>query len=218
VFAVCGSDGCFLGASPERLCGVRGDQVFIDCLAGTRRRGQTPPEDELLAEQLMNSLKDRAEHEVVRRWIVNTVADITTDLAAPEVPRIKRLHNVQHLHTPITGRLRPGVGVLDVAERLHPTPAVAGVPRAAALEWIGRTESFDRGWYAGALGWIEPPGDGEFAVALRSALIRGDEAVLFAGAGIMGDSDPRDEWEETGWKLHPMLSVLRLTELEASRR
>jgi len=124
------------------------------------------------------------------------------------VPQLLKLKNVQHLKTPITGELISGRCILDVMADLHPTPAVGGFPRQAALEAIRNTEKLDRGWYAGPLGWINASGEGEFAVALRSGLIDGGQATLFAGCGIVSDSDPRSEYAESCLKFEAMLRGL----------
>jgi isochorismate synthase EntC len=118
------------------------------------------------------------------------------------------VRNTHHLHTPLRAVLRRPRSVLDLAGRLHPTPAVGGVPRGEALRWIRRHEGWDRGWYAGPIGWIDSAGDGEAAVAIRSGLLDGDEATLFAGCGIVADSDPDLEFAESRWKLRPLISAL----------
>ena len=117
-------------------------------------------------------------------------------------------HNVHHLYTPVTARLRAGHDLLDLVARLHPTPAVGGLPRDTALAWLREHEGLDRGWYAAPVGWMGADGDGEFAVALRSALLDGESATLFAGCGVVGDSDPDDELAESELKLRPMLQAL----------
>jgi isochorismate synthase EntC len=120
-----------------------------------------------------------------------------------------RMPNIQHLHTPVTGRVRPGVDVLDLVARMHPTPAVGGWPREAGLAALSRLERMDRGWYAAPIGWMDLKGDGEFAVGLRSALVEGNRATLFAGAGIVSGSEPAAELAETDLKLRPLRDALR---------
>jgi menaquinone-specific isochorismate synthase len=119
-----------------------------------------------------------------------------------------RLSNIQHLYTPVRGQLRADYGLLDIVERLHPTPALGGYPRREALEAVKRIETVERGWYASPVGWIDYHGDGMFAVAIRSAVRAGQTARLYAGAGIVADSDPDKEWAETGLKFRPMLAAL----------
>lgn len=200
----------FLGASPELLVRLSDGQVEALGLAGSLRRGETPEEDERLGEQLMSSAKDRIEHETVVRAIRERLAPATDDLQAPNAPRLRRLRNIQHLSTEIRGRVKPGVDVLDLAQRLHPTPAVCGWPTAVARAVITEHEDFDRGWYAGPVGWVDSAGDGEFAVALRSAVVSGDRAWLFAGNGIMGDSQPEVELAEVRLKYRPLSEALGL--------
>ncbi|MQC48461.1 MAG: isochorismate synthase, partial [Chloroflexi bacterium] len=196
--------------SPELLVRLSDGQVEALGLAGSLRRGETPEEDERLGEQLMSSAKDRIEHETVVRAIRERLAPATDDLQAPNAPRLRRLRNIQHLSTEIRGRVKPGVDVLDLAQRLHPTPAVCGWPTAVARAVITEHEDFDRGWYAGPVGWVDSAGDGEFAVALRSAVVAGDRAWLFAGNGIMGDSQPEVELAEVRLKYRPLSEALGL--------
>jgi isochorismate synthase EntC len=129
-------------------------------------------------------------------------------MVADVEPRIHTLPNLQHLITPIRAQIREGRCVLDLVAALHPTPAVGGYPRAAALEVIREREQLDRGWYAGPIGWVDARGEGEFVVGLRSALVRGEVATLFAGCGIVADSDPPTELAEWGWKVRPMTHAL----------
>jgi len=133
---------------------------------------------------------------------------LTTSLDSPAAPQVRRLANVQHLHTPVRGNLRPGAHPLDVVAELHPTPAVGGSPRGVALAAIGELEGFPRGLYAGALGWLNARGGGEFFVGLRSALIEGNAARLYAGAGIVAGSAPEKELAETDLKLRAMLGAI----------
>ena len=208
VFTVAQGARTFLGASPELLVRLGGGQVEALGLAGSLRRGETPEEDERLGEQLMASAKDRIEHETVVRAIRERLASATDELHAPNAPRLRKLRNIQHLSTEISGRVRPGVDVLDLVERLHPTPAVCGWPTEVARTVIEEHEDFDRGWYAGPVGWVDGAGDGEFAVALRSAVVEGDRAWLFAGNGIMGDSVPELELAEVQLKFRPVAEAL----------
>jgi len=201
-------DTCFLGATPERLVRLTDGMVDVACLAGSAPRGATATEDECAGQALLRSEKNGAEHAVVVRTVRAALDDLCTDLSVPGAPRLLRLPNVQHLYTPVEGRVREGVGVLDLVARLHPTPAVGGYPRDAALRFIHEREQLDRGWYAGPVGYVDRHGEGEFAVALRSALLRGAEATLFAGCGIVADSRPADEYAETCLKLRPMLGAL----------
>jgi len=208
LFAIRRGAGCFLGATPERLVEVAQQEVRVAALAGSMARGRTPEEDERLGERLLADRKNRAEHAVVREMIREALAPYCEMLHIPEEPVLMKLRDIQHLYTPVRGRLKPGRQLLQLVQALHPTPAVGGYPREAAMARVRALEQMDRGWYAGAIGWMDSDGNGEFAVALRSALFQGREAVLFAGCGIMGDSDPQTEWEETRVKMTPMLSAI----------
>jgi len=212
IFAMSQGPSTFLGASPEQLVSLRDGQVRAMALAGSIRRGVTDQEDSALGQQLLASAKDSGEHAVVVRVLAEGLRAVCADVRTPPAPQLLRLHNVQHLHTPITARVRAGRSVLDLVERLHPTPAVGGYPREAALRLIRDREGLDRGWYAGPLGWVDARGEGEFAVALRSALLRGSEATLFAGCGIVADSQPESEYAESALKMRPLLTALGVLE------
>jgi len=207
-FAVAHGDGAFIGATPERLARLHDGLADVSCLAGSSARGATPDEDQTRGAALLSSAKDRAEHAVVVDAVRDALAGVCPDLSVSAAPRLLRLPNVQHLYTPVTGRATAGTDVLDLVARLHPTPAVGGQPRAPALDYIRAREGLDRGWYAAPVGWLDRHGEGEFVVALRSALVRGDEATLFAGCGIVADSCPAAEYDETRLKLRPMLAAL----------
>jgi len=190
-FLIRGRDAVFLGATPELLCRIERDQVQADALAGS-----APPEQ---AEALPGNGKELREHRWVVDHITHALAGIADHVHRPPEPRVRALPNIAHLHTPVVARLAPGRGVADVAAALHPTPAVGGVPSAAALRFLAEHEHLDRGLYAGVIGWVGQ-GRAELAVALRSALIRGRRARLFVGAGIVEGSSPDAEWEETELK------------------
>lgn len=208
LFALSRGTRCFLGATPEWLVRLHRGRVRADCLAGSTARGRTPAEDRRLGEALLASAKDRSEHAVVLRALTQGLAEAGVRVDVPEAPALLKVRNVQHLHTPLAGLVRNGVSLLELAGRLHPTPAVGGHPREAALAWIRQREGLDRGWYAGPVGWVDRRGEGELAVAIRSALVDGAEARLFAGCGIMADSDPDTEYAEADLKLRPMLQAL----------
>lgn len=178
-------------------------------LAGSAPRGSTPEEDRRLGEGLQVSAKERIEHAIVVDALRAALADIAPRVVVSSVPELLKLQNVQHLRTRLAVELTHPRTVLELVERLHPTPAVGGLPRDAALGWIAEREGLDRGWYGGPVGWVNRRGEGEFAVAIRSALLRGEEALLFAGCGIVADSDPDQEYAESWLKLQPMLSALR---------
>jgi len=198
----------WLGASPERLVALEGGVVRVASLAGSRPRGATPEEDDRLGRELFESAKERAEHAVVVEAVRDALEPACDSLEIPDGPELMRVANIQHLHTPVTGHVREGVDVLDLVERIHPTPAVGGWPRCESLAAIRELEGMDRGWYAAPIGWLDFAGDGEFAVALRSALLRGGRAVLFAGAGIVEGSNPAEELAETELKFRPLRGAL----------
>jgi menaquinone-specific isochorismate synthase len=197
------------GAAPEVLASARGGDFFATAVAGSAPRGKTVHEDQLLRGGLLTSLKDRAEH---RMTVEAMVAALEPRLEALEVPRgpgVLALARIQHLETPIRGRLRAGEDILSLVEALHPTPAVCGRPQAEAMAWIREVEPFDRGWYAGPVGWLDGQGDGEFVPALRAGVGGGTTWRLYAGAGIVRGSDPHSEWEETALKFEPAHRALR---------
>jgi menaquinone-specific isochorismate synthase len=199
----------FLGSTPERLGAFRNQMLLTEALAGSIQRGTTATEDTIYEKHLSGSKKDRDEHNFVVKDIEERLRPLAQSLYRNTHPEIKKLSNVQHLYTPIRVQLKDDVSMLDVIERLHPTPAVGGYPWDNAAEHIDNLEQFDRGWYAGPVGWFNIKGDGEFAVGIRSGLFTQSEAHFFAGCGIVADSDPQTEWEETNLKLKPMLSALQ---------
>jgi menaquinone-specific isochorismate synthase len=202
-----GGGGTFFGATPEDLLSLRGRAVRTSVLAGSTGRGDTEAEDDWLAEDLRNSEKDRHEHEVVLEAVREQLEPYAASVETGD-RRVRQLATVQHLETPVRAELDRERHVLDLVEALHPTPAVGGMPGAAALEAIRETEAFDRGWYAAPVGWIDAAGDGHFAVAIRSAVARDRSVTLFAGAGIVADSDPDREWSELRLKYRPILDEL----------
>lgn len=206
----------FLGATPERLVRTEGRAFRTVAIAGSAPRGADHAADERLAAALLENDKEREEHAVVVDMLRASLAPLADDLEIAPAPTVLRLRHVQHLATPIGGTLREEAGLLALAARLHPTPAVGGEPRGQALDLIAEHEGFERGWYAGPVGWLGADGDGELMVALRCGLVDGRAATLFAGCGIVADSDPAREWEESRVKLRPVASALgRLEEGDA---
>ncbi|NRQ30940.1 isochorismate synthase [Nonomuraea sp. NN258] len=210
VFAVDHEEYTFLGATPEYLVRVEDRAVHALGLAGTAPRGATPEEDEALERELAASPKLRHEHDIVVQMLRDAFHRSCTEVAVEDRPSVVKLANVQHLSTKVRGRLDAGaaVGVLDFVDRLHPTPALGGHPRAESLSWLSDHEGFDRNWYAGVVGWADPAGQGQFSVTIRSALLDGSSASLYAGCGLVADSDPEAEYAETCAKLRPMMSAL----------
>jgi salicylate biosynthesis isochorismate synthase len=203
----------FVAATPERLLRVQGREVEVDAIAGTVARSASAAQDAALTRALQASAKDRHEHALVLEAVREVLEACCNEVAAPPVPRVMQLHNAQHLWSPVSGRLRAGIDLFDLAERLHPTPATNGTPKAMARDWLHRAEPLERGWYTGAAGILEagpsPHGDGALWVLLRCAQVCGDEAHLFAGAGIVIGSDPMAEWRETGHKLAAIATALQ---------
>lgn len=196
----------FLGASPERLLLRRGRQLRTEAMAGTRAPG--PEGDAAAAErELLRSDKDRREHAWVLRGIFEALEPVCSPLRAAPGPEVRRLRHVLHLVTPIEGEAPPETNLLELARRLHPTPAVGGYPSGGALAWLREHEPLCRGWFAGPVGRIDGGGDGELRVALRSGLIRDGVLHAFAGAGIVRGSVPRTELSEILAKLRPLLSA-----------
>lgn len=198
----------FIGASPERLARVDAGRLETEALAGSAPRGGSAVEDAMQGAALAHSDKDRREHQLVLASIERRLRALGLQPEFGSEPALRRLANVQHLHTPIRANLPIGVTLLDVVERLHPTPAVGGSPRGPALARIRELEGFPRGLYAGALGWLDARGGGEFFVGLRSALVGGSTAQLQAGAGIVAGSSPEQELAETELKFRAMLEAL----------
>jgi menaquinone-specific isochorismate synthase len=199
----------FIGASPERLVRVSKGVLETEALAGSIRRGAGASEDAALAGTLLRSEKDRREHQHVLAAITARLEHLGLAPEYAAEPGLRRLANVQHLHTPIRAALPENVRLLAVLAALHPTPAVGGSPLAAAVAAIRGLENFPRGLYAGAIGWSNARGGGEFFVGLRSALVDGGMARVYAGAGIVAGSTPEKEFAETELKFKAMLEALR---------
>lgn len=208
-----GAGAAFIGASPETLVRMRGGQLETEALAGSAPRGRTASEDAALASGLLKSEKDLREHALVLGSIRRRLGRCGITMDEPGKPRVRQLSNVQHLQTPVTAGVETGIDLLRVVGELHPTPAVGGTPRGVALRHIAELEPFDRGLYAGAIGWIDHRGEGEFFVGIRSALVEGTRARLFAGAGIVRGSDPDREFAETDLKFAALREALLGTDL-----
>ena len=208
VFAIQRGKCHFVGATPERLICGADRQIQTMALAGSAPRSTTEEEDQRLGNELLQSSKNQGEHRVVVTTIHNALVNICSRVWVADTPHLLKLKNIQHLETAITGNLLPDHSILEAIEDLHPTPAVGGFPRHLALAAIRTYEQLDRGWYAGPIGWIGASGNGEFAVALRSALINGNQARLFAGCGIVAASQPESEFAESCLKLEVMLRGL----------
>lgn len=201
-FAVRLANCTFLGASPERLVRLSGLVVDTEALAGSG--------DAEGATALLESHKERVEHDLVVEEIVEKLSPLVSSLDYPKTPEVRALRHLVHLRTGIHGRLDHPAHVLDLVSRLHPTPAVGGLPSAMAQQFIVESEPVSRGWYASPIGWFDRAGDGEFAVGLRSGAFVGDQAYLYAGNGIVRDSDPASEYAETKLKLAAVSAALHV--------
>lgn len=199
----------FAGVTPERLISVSGTEYNTVAIAGSIRRGGSPVEDDALGRQLLHSAKDQSEHAFVLDHIREKMSPLVKTLDMDSAPKLLRLPNIQHLCTDITGTLKAGHNILNIVAALHPTPAVGGMPGEAALRLIRELEGFERGWYAAPVGWVDADGNGDFVVAIRSGLFQGSTATLFGGAGIVADSDPQKEWDETGLKARFLLDAMQ---------
>ncbi|RHW33279.1 isochorismate synthase [Lysinibacillus yapensis] len=198
----------FFGATPERLVKVENGFAYSACVAGSIKRGKTAEEDQALGEGLLNDEKNLEEHQYVVEMIANTFERNCLEYKVPKRPKLLKVRDIQHLYTPVEGKLTSGATILQLVKHLHPTPALGGVPRKEALSIIRENETMNRGLYAAPIGWVDAEGNGEFAVAIRSALLKENQAYLYAGGGIVADSEPFSEYEETLVKFRPMLRVL----------
>ncbi|PSF32267.1 isochorismate synthase [Aphanothece hegewaldii CCALA 016] len=208
IFSVSNNYGCsFIGASPERLISIENNQLETDALAGSAPRGKTPAEDTILAQKLLRSEKERREHQAVSEFITQQLLNL--GLFPHQSPlKLLKLSNIQHLWTPIYAQLNSSIHPLEIISKLHPTPAVAGVPTHVACEQIRQYESFNRLLYAAPIGWVDFQGNSEFIVGIRSALIQNNHARLYAGAGIVAGSDPEKELAEIQLKFQALLKAL----------
>lgn len=206
----CGTpEAAFIGASPELLVRRDGSGAATVALAGSARRSADPAVDDHLGEQLLRSDKDRSEHRIVAERIERRLHRLSVWVEVAPEPVVIKVANIQHLATPIRAQLADPRSALELAGMLHPTPAVGTEPSGPGPEaMIAELEEMDRGWYAGPVGWMDMAEDGEFCVALRSALLRDRRAHLYAGAGIVADSDPAAELAETEVKLGALLPLL----------
>lgn len=195
----------FCGATPERLVKVQGGKALSACLAGSIKRGKTAEEDRLLGDELLKDPKNRGEHQYVVDMISSVFDQYCRTYHLPKRPKLLKIRDIQHLYTPVDGKLKEDASLIQMVKALHPTPALGGVPRELSMDIIRQSENMNRGYYAAPIGWIDASGNGEFAVAIRSALLDRDSAYLYAGGGIVADSDPTSEYEETKVKFRPML-------------
>lgn len=207
LFAFHSGKSTFFGASPEKLIKLTGEWIEADALAGSAPRGRDEKEDKEFEEGLLRSEKDLLEHNTVINYIQDLFRDHSGEVIFDVPPKVKKLKNIQHLWTPVKVRLNSSHRIFSIMEGLHPTPAVCGVPQADAMNIIRKIEDYHRGMYAGIVGWFNFKKEGEFAVAIRSALLKGKKLYAFAGGGIVEGSDPAVEYKETELKLKPILAL-----------
>ncbi len=201
----------FIGSTPELLVRRAGSRLETQALAGTIARGRGPAGDAVQAQRLIGSAKNLREQQAVTAALADALAPVTSALWLDRKPSVLTLPEAHHLNSSIVGELSVPLSALELASRLHPTPAVCGWPRANAYELLA-TEEANRGWYSGGVGWLAAGGDGEFAVALRAALIDGPLITLWAGAGIVAGSDPSEEYDETETKMAALGAMLEVAE------
>lgn len=201
-------DRAFIGASPERLYKRVNCHLLTEALAGTRPRGRSDAADRTLGEALLHSDKERREHEIVVKAIDDLLRPNCRHFEAEDKPSLLRLRHCQHLRTRIEGLLEQHDADARLIELLHPTPAVGGLPRDRALQWIEAEEPFDRGIYAAPVGWVGYDA-AEFSVGIRSGLVQGDTLAVYSGAGIVSGADPEEEWEEMNSKMAAFLAAMQ---------
>lgn len=201
-------DEAFLGATPERLVLKEGNQIKTAAVAGSAPRHEVEQTDDALGLELLEDKKNRVEHSIVVDSITSTLNDLSTRIEKPDQPMLLKNRHIQHLYTPITATLSPDVTLLQIIEKLHPTPALGGEPKLEAVQAIREIETFERGWYGSPVGWMDGHENGEFIVAIRSGLFTERSAILYAGCGLVEGSRLTSELEETETKLSPMLQAL----------
>lgn len=197
----------FLGASPEKLLKISGNVLETDALAGSIQRGKTQEEDSKYADQLLSSKKDLAEQKAVLDFVLEAISRYSNEIDYNTQPIIKKLENIQHLWTPIKAKLKPGIPIFNIVNALHPTPAVCGVPCKKVVKFLEENEQHHRGLYSGIIGWFNFDNEGEFAVGIRSALIKNKKLYAYSGCGIVQGSDAKTEFEESQLKLRTIMSL-----------
>lgn len=198
----------FFGATPERLIEIADGRAYSACVAGSSKRGKTVEADQALGEALLADNKNREEHQYVVHMISKVFEAFGTDIKMPNGPKLMKIRDIQHLFTPIEANVEEHIDIFRFVEALHPTPALGGLPTNKSMEIIRDEERMDRGYYAAPIGWTDTAGNGEFAVAIRSALLDKKRAHLYAGGGIVADSEVEKEYEETWVKFRPVLRAL----------
>ena len=206
-FAYRTGESVFFGSSPEKLFKISGGFIETDALAGSIPRGSSQDEDDKFTQELLQSKKNLAEQKSVVDFFLEQLTHVTEKILFDSHPSIKKYRNIQHLYSQFRAKLKDDTSIFSLLELLHPTPAVCGTPKTEALKIINELEDFDRGMYAGVLGWFNLENEGEFIVGLRSALMRGKSIRAFAGCGIVAGSESLSEFNETELKFRPILSL-----------
>jgi menaquinone-specific isochorismate synthase len=206
-FLIKSGNSVFFGSTPELLARFSGNQFFTEALAGSIKRGNNTTEDNSLEQELLKSKKNKFEHDVVTNHIKSSINNFLENIEIDEQPVVKKFSNIQHLQTTIKGILKSDANIFDIITYLFPTPAVCGIPKEKTLQLIRESEEFDRGLFSGLIGWFNCKGDGDFSVAIRSALIKDNKVYAYAGCGIVDGSKPAEEFQETILKLKPILSL-----------
>ena len=209
IYAYSKNGSVFFGASPEKLAKFNNGWIEADALAGSIPRGKDKSEDKILETELLKSRKNINEQKAVVDFISRSFQKFSTVVEYDPKPTVRKLPNIQHLWTPIRAKLSKGKTIFNVIEEVHPTPAICGAPWTEAMSSILEMEKHDRGLYTGAIGWFNFKNEGEFAVAIRSALLQGKTVTAYAGCGIVEGSDPESEFEETKLKLKPILNLFQ---------
>ncbi len=197
----------FFGVSPEKFISVNNGKIEVEAVAGSAPRSKRQPEDLNLENGLRLSTKNLKEHKYVSEFIINVLKEYSTNIQSSNNPEIKKLDNIQHLITKVSAELKTKDKLFELIEVLYPTPAVCGVPKNDAIEFIRQLENYDRGLYSGLIGWMDFKGNCDFSVTIRSALVKGKGITAYAGAGIVEDSNPDEEFIETQLKLKPILML-----------
>ncbi len=207
IFSFHSGKSSFFGASPEKFVELGPEFISTDALAGSAPRGKDENEDEQFAKDLLERIKDLKEHKTVLDFIEQQFKSNECEISFDSKPQIKKLKNIQHLWTPVQIKVNSENSIFHILEKLHPTPAVCGLPQSSAIQVIKETEDYPRGLYSGIVGWFNKDKFGEFTVSIRSALNIGKKIYAFAGGGILDGSDPAQEVKETDLKFKPILSL-----------
>lgn len=197
----------FFGATPELLAKFSEGRVSIDALAGSAKRGSSESEDDAISEKLLSDEKNLNEHNFVVESIKSSIANFSSEIKISKQLQIKKLENIQHIHSVIDAKLKNPNTMLLLLKELYPTSAICGTPRDAALSYIKKNEHYKRGLYSGIIGWFNFEVGGEFLVAIRSGLYTGNKVYAYAGCGIVENSDPEVEYNESVLKLKPVISL-----------